>query len=77
MTGTTISGSYLTTTTLDDPATQNPATIASGATLLATGTPGAYAALYAAAGTNWTITNFGSIEGLLGPGIGISVAATA
>jgi Hint domain len=75
MTGTTISGTYMNGVTLSNAATQNPATIATATTVAAAGTPGEYTALYAEAGTAWTITNYGLIEATTGPGTGISLAS--
>ena len=67
MSGTTISGVYLTGITLSNAATQNPATIATGATIKASGT-----ALAGAAGTYWTIVNDGVVSGA----IGVSLASS-
>src|ERR1700722_14227232 len=71
MTGTTISGTHLASITLSNPALQTPATIEAGATVLAAGAVGGYAAIYGAAGTAWTIVNDGLIEAPAGPGTGI------
>ena len=62
MSGTTISGTHLSPVTLSNAATQNPATVASGATISApSGT-----ALAGSSGTYWTIVNDGLVEGVTG-----------
>jgi hypothetical protein len=66
MAGDTISGSHLSTVTLNFGPTQNPATVTSGATVAASGI-----ALVADPGTVWTITNYGTIKGSGATGIGI------
>ncbi len=53
MSGTTLTGTILTRVTLSNPATQNPATVVAGAFL--------GAGLFGAAGTAWTIDNFGHV----------------
>lgn len=58
MTGTTITGSYSSEVVLSDPATQNPATVAVGASITAAGI-----ALLGEAGTAWTVTNYGAVQG--------------
>ena len=54
MSGTTIGGNYLTSVTLSNAATQNPATIASSATL--------GGKLASTSATYWTISNFGVVN---------------
>jgi hypothetical protein len=66
MTGTTLNGSHLSTVTLNFGPTQNPATVASGATISASGD-----ALVADPGTVWTITNDGLISGVGATGAGV------
>ena len=68
MSGTTISGVYLTGVTLSNAATQNPATVAAGATIKSSsGT-----ALAGASGTSWNVANNGTVAGAA---IGISLAS--
>lgn len=71
MTGTTISGTYLTPVTLSNAATQNPATVAAGVMISAPST-----ALVGDSGTAWTVANYGVIEGSGADGIGISFAGS-
>ncbi len=68
MSGTTISGTYLTGITLSNAATQNPATVAAGATLKSS----SGAALAGVSGTDWTVANSGTVAGAA---IGISLAS--
>ena len=72
MTGTTISGVHLSPVTLSNAATQNPAYIASGATISVASS----SALVGLSGTDWTITNYGLIEGFGEVGTGISLASS-
>jgi hypothetical protein len=66
MSGTTLSGSYLTGVILSDPATQNPATV--------TGTISAPAAtaLQGQAGTAWTVVDQGTISSTAGLGVALA-----
>ena len=61
MSGTTISGTYFSTVTLSNAGTQNPATIASGATISSSGI-----GLFAATAAYWGIANEGVIHGSTG-----------
>ena len=67
MSGTTISGTYLTSVTLSNAATQNPATVVTGATL--------GGGLVGAAGTYWTVSNSGVINNSSAGTNGISLAS--
>ena len=68
MAGTTISGSYTTSVTLSNPATQNPATVSSTGHINATSGSVLYGTNIAA----WSIYNFGT---LIGPARGIFLTA--
>ena len=71
MTGTTISGVHLASVTLISGTWPNPVTVASGATISASGT-----ALVGQVGTYWTIDNFGTITGSGEVGTGIYLASS-
>ena len=58
MTATTITGSHSSEVVLSNAATQNPATVAVGASISAAGI-----ALLGESGTAWTVTNYGTVQG--------------
>jgi T5SS/PEP-CTERM-associated repeat protein len=66
MSGTTLSGSYLTGVILSDPATQNPATV-TGTISVPAGT-----ALQGQAGTAWTVVDQGTISSTAGVGVALA-----
>ncbi len=68
MTGTIITGAHLTGVFLNDPSTQNPATIAANGTVANTGI-----ALLGEGATAWTVSNLGRIDGTGTLGIGIEL----